>query len=114
MNRKEGQDRKDGICKKKCCNHVVYIVFSFLVILSLQIMLLLLTGGILKWEQQCRIVHMCTRRYLAVNKKGEVTLIADNDDPSTMFRLYAVIRVLLLALYDLEFHCLRSRRFTVM
>ena len=109
MNRKEGQDRKDGICKKKnCCNHVVYIVFSFFVILSLQITLLLLTGGILKWEQQCRIVHMCTRRYLAVNKKGEVTLIADNDDPSTMFRLHAVIRVLLLALYDLELYCLED------
>ncbi|KAL8600024.1 hypothetical protein ACOMHN_057793 [Nucella lapillus] len=49
-------------------------------------------GGILKWEQQCRIVHMCTRRYLAVSKKGDVTLTTDNNDPATVFRLHAVIR----------------------
>ncbi|XP_076454279.1 inositol 1,4,5-trisphosphate-gated calcium channel ITPR3-like isoform X3 [Babylonia areolata] len=49
-------------------------------------------GGILKWEQQCRIVHMCTRRYLAVGKNGEVSLTTDNNDPSTVFRLHAVIR----------------------
>ncbi|KAK7486477.1 hypothetical protein BaRGS_00022278, partial [Batillaria attramentaria] len=49
-------------------------------------------GGILKWEQQCRIVHMCTRRYLAVSKKGDVSLSDDNSDPSTVFRLHPVIR----------------------
>nr|KAG5699258.1 hypothetical protein BaRGS_000460 [Batillaria attramentaria] len=50
-------------------------------------------GGILKWEQQCRIVHMCTRRYLAVSKKGDVSLSDDNSDPSTVFRLHPVIRI---------------------
>ena len=55
--------------------------------------LVVYTGGILKWEQQCRIVHMCTRRYLAVKKTGDVTLTTDSNDPSTVFRLHAVIRV---------------------
>ncbi|XP_070173454.1 inositol 1,4,5-trisphosphate-gated calcium channel ITPR3-like [Littorina saxatilis] len=50
------------------------------------------SGGILKWEQQCRIVHMCTRRYLAVSTSGGVSLSTDNNDPSTVFRLHAVIR----------------------
>ncbi|XP_025079753.1 inositol 1,4,5-trisphosphate receptor type 3-like [Pomacea canaliculata] len=49
-------------------------------------------GGVLKWEQQCRIIHMCTRRYLAVNRRGEVTLEADGRNPSTVFRLHAVTK----------------------
>ncbi|KAK7475986.1 hypothetical protein BaRGS_00032753 [Batillaria attramentaria] len=35
---------------------------------------------------------MCTRRYLAVSKKGDVSLRDDNSDPSTVFRLHPVIR----------------------
>ncbi|KAL5004999.1 hypothetical protein ScPMuIL_018455, partial [Solemya velum] len=49
-------------------------------------------GGILKWEQQCRIIHMCSRKYLVVDK-GHVTLTANHDDPQTVFRLHPVIRV---------------------
>ncbi|XP_070173522.1 inositol 1,4,5-trisphosphate-gated calcium channel ITPR3-like [Littorina saxatilis] len=50
-------------------------------------------GGIVKWEQQCRIIHMCTRRYLAVDKKSrKVTLKTESKDPTTVFRLHAVTR----------------------
>lgn len=48
-------------------------------------------GGVLKWEQQCKIIHMCTRKYLTV-KDGHVTLTGDHRDPTTVFRLHPVIR----------------------
>ncbi|XP_048744986.2 inositol 1,4,5-trisphosphate receptor type 2-like isoform X4 [Ostrea edulis] len=48
-------------------------------------------GGVLKWEQQCKIIHMCTRKYLTV-KDGHVTLTGDHLDPATVFRLHPVIR----------------------
>nr|XP_022345635.1 inositol 1,4,5-trisphosphate receptor type 3-like isoform X6 [Crassostrea virginica] len=48
-------------------------------------------GGVLKWEQQCKIIHMCTRKYLTV-KNGHVTLTSDHQDPTTVFRLHPVIR----------------------
>lgn len=50
------------------------------------------SGGVLKWEQQCKIIHMCTRKYLTV-KDGHVTLTGDHRDPTTVFRLHPVIRV---------------------
>ena len=50
-------------------------------------------GGILKWEQQCRLMHMCTRKYLCVDQGGKVTLTSDHLDPKTVFRLHPVIRV---------------------
>ncbi|XP_067668084.1 inositol 1,4,5-trisphosphate-gated calcium channel ITPR2-like [Haliotis asinina] len=53
-----------------------------------------ITGGVLKWEQQCRIIHMCTRKYLTVNDKSQVTLTSDYLDPNTVFRLHAVIRLM--------------------
>ncbi|XP_061178320.1 inositol 1,4,5-trisphosphate receptor type 2-like [Saccostrea echinata] len=49
------------------------------------------SGGVLKWEQQCKIIHMCTRKYLTV-KDGHVTLTSDHLDPTTVFRLHPVIR----------------------
>ncbi|ESO83880.1 hypothetical protein LOTGIDRAFT_236387 [Lottia gigantea] len=49
-------------------------------------------GGILKWEQQCKIIHMCTRKYLTVDESGKVTMTTDHLDPRTVFRLHAVIR----------------------
>lgn len=49
-------------------------------------------GGVLKWEQQCKIIHMCTRKYMTV-KDGQVTLTSDHLDPATVFRLHPVIRV---------------------
>ena len=49
----------------------------------------------MKWEQQCRIIHMCSRKYLTINTEGKVTLTADNQDPRTVFRLHAVIKVIL-------------------
>lgn len=50
------------------------------------------SGGVLKWEQQCKIIHMCTRKYLTI-KDGHVTLTGDHRDPTTVFRLHPVIRV---------------------
>lgn len=49
-------------------------------------------GGVLKWEQQCRLMHMCTRKYLCVAQGGNVTLTSDHLDPKTVFRLHPVIR----------------------
>lgn len=49
-------------------------------------------GGVLKWEQQCKIIHMCTRKYMTV-KDGQVTLTSDHLDPAIVFRLHPVIRV---------------------
>jgi inositol 1,4,5-triphosphate receptor type 1 len=53
----------------------------------------ILSGGVLKWEQQCRLMHMCTRKYLCVAQGGKVTLTSDHLDPKTVFRLHPVIRV---------------------
>jgi len=52
-----------------------------------------LLGGVLKWEQQCKIIHMCSRKYLTVNKENHVTLTSNHTDPRTVFRLHPVIRV---------------------
>ncbi|KAK3095936.1 hypothetical protein FSP39_021047 [Pinctada imbricata] len=49
-------------------------------------------GGCLKWEQQCKLIHLCSRKYLCIDKSGRVTLSADNNDPHTVFRLHPVIR----------------------
>ncbi|CAG2225799.1 unnamed protein product [Mytilus edulis] len=50
-------------------------------------------GGVLKWEQQCRIIHMCSRKYLTVDKAlQKVTLTGDHMDPNTVFRIHPVIR----------------------
>ncbi|XP_053404110.1 inositol 1,4,5-trisphosphate receptor type 2-like isoform X2 [Mercenaria mercenaria] len=49
-------------------------------------------GGVLKWEQQCRLMHMCTRKYLCVAQGGKVSLTSDHLDPKTVFRLHPVIR----------------------
>ncbi|CAH1800283.1 unnamed protein product [Owenia fusiformis] len=48
-------------------------------------------GGVIKWEQQVRIRHMCTRKWLKVNKSA-VTLTESHDDPSTVFKLHPVIK----------------------
>ena len=47
----------------------------------------------MKWEQQCRLMHMCTRKYLCVDQGGKVSLTSDHLDPKTVFRLHPVIRV---------------------
>lgn len=47
----------------------------------------------MKWEQQCKIIHVCTRKYMTV-KDGQVTLTSDHLDPATVFRLHPVIRVI--------------------
>ncbi|KAL3848254.1 hypothetical protein ACJMK2_019123, partial [Sinanodonta woodiana] len=49
-------------------------------------------GGALKWEQQCKLVHLCTRRYLSVDQSGKVTLVSDQLDPRAVFCLHPMIR----------------------
>ncbi|XP_033730119.1 LOW QUALITY PROTEIN: inositol 1,4,5-trisphosphate receptor type 2-like [Pecten maximus] len=50
-------------------------------------------GGILKWEQPIKIVHMCSRKYLAVDKaSNELTLCSSHTDPRTVFKLHAVFK----------------------
>ncbi|XP_023930445.1 inositol 1,4,5-trisphosphate receptor type 3 [Lingula anatina] len=48
-------------------------------------------GGVLKWEQQCRLKHMVTRKYLTVDSNMKVTLTSDTDR-RTIFRLHPVIK----------------------
>ena len=50
-------------------------------------------GDILRWEQQVRLRHMTTRKYLCIDATKEITLTDDNEDPKTVFRLYSVISV---------------------
>ncbi|KAK3095082.1 hypothetical protein FSP39_010070, partial [Pinctada imbricata] len=49
-------------------------------------------GGIMRWEQQCKLIHMCSRKYLVVESGGGVNLTNDHDDPRSVFRLHPVIR----------------------
>ncbi|CAG2222632.1 unnamed protein product [Mytilus edulis] len=51
----------------------------------------ILNGDILRWEQQVRLRHMTTRKYLCIDATKEITLTDDNEDPKTVFRLYSVI-----------------------
>ena len=55
-----------------------------------------LTGNVIKWEQQVRIRHLTTRRYLMIDQ-NKVTVTANHDDPNTVFRLHPVIKVSLSA-----------------
>ncbi len=54
---------------------------------------ILLTGSILRWEQQVRFKHMTTRKYLKIETNQTVTLTDDHVDPKTVFRLHPVIKV---------------------
>ncbi|XP_060553969.1 inositol 1,4,5-trisphosphate receptor type 2-like [Ruditapes philippinarum] len=60
-------------------------------------------GGVFQFGQQCKLLHMCTRRYLSVesyeNARGDsnkdkfkVNLTSDHLDPKTVFRLHPVDR----------------------
>jgi len=50
-----------------------------------------INGNVVKWGQQCRFKHMTTRRYLKVQAKT-ISLIEENDDPNSVFRLHPVIK----------------------
>jgi inositol 1,4,5-triphosphate receptor type 1 len=49
------------------------------------------TGNVVRWEQQCRLKHMTTRKYLRTD--GKTTSLSDShSDPKTVFRLHPVIK----------------------
>ncbi|XP_060552412.1 inositol 1,4,5-trisphosphate receptor type 2-like [Ruditapes philippinarum] len=48
-------------------------------------------GEIIQWEQQIRLRHMTTRKYICITAEHEVILIDSNEDPRTVFRLHSVI-----------------------
>ncbi|XP_071092410.1 inositol 1,4,5-trisphosphate-gated calcium channel ITPR3-like isoform X4 [Haliotis cracherodii] len=50
-----------------------------------------LNGEVIRWEQQIRLRHMTTRRYLCIDGNREISLIEDNEDPRTVFRLHSVL-----------------------
>lgn len=50
-------------------------------------------GDVLRWEQQVRLRHMTTRKYLCIDGTTEISLTDDNEDPRTVFRLYSVLSV---------------------
>ncbi|KAL5022859.1 hypothetical protein ScPMuIL_002014, partial [Solemya velum] len=51
----------------------------------------LLNGEVLRWEQQVRLRHMTTRKYLCIDATKEISLTDDSEDPRTVFRLYSVL-----------------------
>ncbi|XP_021341779.1 inositol 1,4,5-trisphosphate receptor type 2-like [Mizuhopecten yessoensis] len=51
----------------------------------------ILNGDILRWEQQVRLRHMTTRKYLCIDATKEISLTDESEDPRTVFRLYSVI-----------------------
>lgn len=54
--------------------------------------LLLVAGGVLKWEQPCRLRHMVTRQYLTI-VEGKIGLTDNNADSRAVFRLHPVTKV---------------------
>uniref|UniRef100_A0A1I8HNQ9 RYDR_ITPR domain-containing protein n=1 Tax=Macrostomum lignano TaxID=282301 RepID=A0A1I8HNQ9_9PLAT len=52
-----------------------------------------ISGGIVKWKQQVRIRHMCTRKFLSLSPKGDLALTDDRTDANTVFRLHQVLKV---------------------
>ncbi len=51
------------------------------------------SGAALRWEEQIRLRHMTSRRYLAVSRDGKILMTDRNADPRTVFRLHSVIKV---------------------
>ncbi|KAK7504550.1 hypothetical protein BaRGS_00004036, partial [Batillaria attramentaria] len=51
----------------------------------------ILYGDIIRWEQQVRLRHMTTRKYLCIDEKHDIMLTDDNEDPRTVFRLHSVL-----------------------
>ncbi|KAH9498185.1 hypothetical protein Btru_007906 [Bulinus truncatus] len=51
----------------------------------------ILYGEIIRWEQQVRLRHMTTRKYLSIDANHEISLTTDNEDPKTVFRLHSVL-----------------------
>lgn len=49
-------------------------------------------GSFIRWGQQCRIRHMCTRRYLRLTKEGDISLtVIGFRDPLCVFRIFPAI-----------------------
>ncbi|XP_070537450.1 LOW QUALITY PROTEIN: inositol 1,4,5-trisphosphate-gated calcium channel ITPR3-like [Ptychodera flava] len=54
----------------------------------------MMKGDTMRWEQQCRIRHFTTRKYLSITGKDtdmKVTLTDTASDPKTVFRMHPVI-----------------------
>ncbi|XP_077987360.1 inositol 1,4,5-trisphosphate-gated calcium channel ITPR1-like [Glandiceps talaboti] len=54
----------------------------------------MMKGETMRWEQQCRLRHFSTRKYLSITGKGndiQVILTDSASDPKTVFRLHPVI-----------------------
>uniref|UniRef100_A0A1I8HBP4 MIR domain-containing protein n=1 Tax=Macrostomum lignano TaxID=282301 RepID=A0A1I8HBP4_9PLAT len=51
-----------------------------------------ISGGTVKWKQQVRIRHMCTRKFLSLSPKGDLALTDDRTDANTVFRLHQVLK----------------------
>uniref|UniRef100_A0A1I8GHA8 Inositol 1,4,5-trisphosphate receptor n=1 Tax=Macrostomum lignano TaxID=282301 RepID=A0A1I8GHA8_9PLAT len=52
-----------------------------------------ISGDIIKWEQQVRIRHMCTRKFLIIDNDGRLALTEDCKDARAVFRLHPVLRM---------------------
>ncbi|KAL4233979.1 hypothetical protein ACF0H5_005634 [Mactra antiquata] len=48
-------------------------------------------GEVIQWEQQIRLRHMTTRKYLCIQANKEIIFTEDNADPRTVFRFHSVI-----------------------
>ena len=60
-------------------------------------------GDIIRWEQQVRLRHMTTRKYLCIDENHDILLTDDNEDPKTVFRLHSVLSVRWLTLPSVFF-----------
>ncbi|GFR59743.1 inositol 1,4,5-trisphosphate receptor type 1 [Elysia marginata] len=48
-------------------------------------------GEVIRWEQQVRLRHLTTRKYLCIDVDHQISLTDDNEDPKTVFRLHSVL-----------------------
>jgi len=60
---------------------------------------MMVSGDVIRWEQQLRFRHLATRQYLCITTDRRVTLTADSKDPRTVFRLHPVIKVFVSTVY---------------
>ncbi|XP_013381715.1 inositol 1,4,5-trisphosphate receptor type 3 isoform X4 [Lingula anatina] len=51
----------------------------------------ILNGGVVRWEQQVRLRHVTTRRFLCLDADFEVCLTAEENDPRSVFRFHPVL-----------------------
>ena len=84
--------RHDNVCNK--CIQIRKIQIHLKETTWSHMLKMILAGEMIRWEQQVRFRHMCTRQYLCITADRRVTLTPDAKDPRNVFRLHPVIKVM--------------------